>query len=254
LKRTLTALALVAISLSPLRAIDTFSKILLPIALPKAVPGAFGSQRKTDLSFFNKGDSTLAVDNVVPCILALCVATLGLGPHVTFRMTAPEQSLSGNGTGQFVYADSTRWSDLVIHLRVRDLSRAAVNAGTEIPAVPESRAFTSKLELLAVPTAAPFRALVRIYDFDPAAGHAVVVRMFQPNGKEDALVSEQLLFLSPQANDRYYPGYAEVPVPAAIDVPGGVRIEIAPATAGLRFWAMASITNNDTQHVTLVTP
>jgi hypothetical protein len=238
-----------------LRAIDTNSKILLPIVLSIAVPGAFGSQWKTEISFFNKGDSTLAVDNVVPC-RNVCGTFLGLDPHVTLRVT-PEWSSPGKGTGQFVYTDSARWSDLVIHLRVRDLSRAAVNAGTEIPAVPESKAFTSTIELLAVPAAQPFRALVRVYDFNPTPGHAVVVRMFQPNGSGDALdslVSEQLLFLSPQPNDRYYPGYAEVPVPAAIDVPGGVRIEIAPATTGLRFWAMASITNNDTQHVTLVTP
>ncbi|HET9866940.1 MAG TPA: hypothetical protein VFQ06_06585 [Nitrospira sp.] len=33
-----------------------------------------------------------------------------------------------------------------------------------------------------------------------------------------------------------------------------VWMEIAPVTPGLRFWAMVSITNNDTQQVTIVAP
>src|SRR5260370_32300719 len=33
-----------------------------------------------------------------------------------------------------------------------------------------------------------------------------------------------------------------------------VRIEITPATDGLRLWAFVSVTNNETQHVTVIAP
>lgn len=33
-----------------------------------------------------------------------------------------------------------------------------------------------------------------------------------------------------------------------------VRAEIEPLTEGLRYWAFVSVTNNETQHVTTITP
>jgi hypothetical protein len=33
-----------------------------------------------------------------------------------------------------------------------------------------------------------------------------------------------------------------------------VRVEVTPLTEGLRFWTFVSITNNETQHVTTITP
>ena len=36
--------------------------------------------------------------------------------------------------------------------------------------------------------------------------------------------------------------------------PESLRIEVEPLTAGTRYWAFVSITNNSTQRVTLVTP
>lgn len=33
-----------------------------------------------------------------------------------------------------------------------------------------------------------------------------------------------------------------------------VRVEVEPLGEGARFWAFVSVTNNETQHVTLITP
>lgn len=38
------------------------------------------------------------------------------------------------------------------------------------------------------------------------------------------------------------------------ELPPMLSIEIEPRTAGSEFWAFVSITNNETQHLTLVTP
>jgi imidazole glycerol phosphate synthase subunit HisF len=47
-------------------------KILLPIVVPFAVPGAFGSQWTTD-SFFNRGADHVGVNGIFVCQLEPCV-------------------------------------------------------------------------------------------------------------------------------------------------------------------------------------
>jgi hypothetical protein len=58
---------------------------------------------------------------------------------------------------------------------------------------------------------------------------------------------------------RVHPGYAEYTglndlLRLEIPLPPNVRIDVEPLTAGSRYWAFVSITNNDTQRVTTVTP
>jgi hypothetical protein len=50
-----------------------------------------------------------------------------------------------------------------------------------------------------------------------------------------------------------YAGFEEILQTPGIHPPA-LRIEVEPLTPGSRFWAFVSITNNDTQRVTLVTP
>jgi hypothetical protein len=53
-------------------------------------------------------------------------------------------------------------------------------------------------------------------------------------------------------------GYAQLDVTGLLRIekawPGVARIEITPLTEGSRYWSFVSLTNNDTQIVTLVTP
>jgi hypothetical protein len=54
-----------------------------------------------------------------------------------------------------------------------------------------------------------------------------------------------------------HPSFAFIPDigrAGALSTERGLWIEIVPVTPGLRIWAMASATNNATQHVTLTTP
>src|SRR5438552_7901983 len=101
---------------------------------------------------------------------------------------------------------------LKVELRVQDLSRQASTRGTEIPVIDETKAAQKAIELLAVPKDPQFRALLRIYDFDPAAGHSAIVRIFRPQDPTkpgDELLKEITVpFLVPVAADYSgYPGY-----------------------------------------------
>jgi hypothetical protein len=139
-----------------------------------------------------------------------------------------------------------------VHLRVFDISRSATNRGTDVPAIRESEAWTTPIQLLDVPTAPPFRSLLRVYDFDPADGHAVLVNVYGFGQLETRSVA--LLPPTIVPNTISSPGYAEYDLSHLGDVGRNVRVEVVPLSAGLRFWAMVSTTNNDTQHVTLTTP
>jgi hypothetical protein len=157
-------------------------------------------------------------------------------------------------TGAFLAVSVTASPDITVHLRVFDISRAATNRGTDVPAVRESQARTTPIQLLDVPTAPPFRSLVRIYDFNPAEGHAVRVNVYKFGG----LIESAELALRPQPEMpntlSTFPGYAQYDLSHLGDLGTNVRVEVVPLLDGLRFWAMASTTNNETQHVTLTTP
>ncbi len=174
------------------------------------------------------------------------------------QKTITVNPVQGDVAGKFVYEPEEALPDLIIKLRVMDLSRQELNYGTEIPVIDQMSAARRPLQLLDVVTGADFRSLIRVYDFDPAPGHAVRVRVFLPSDGfgDDSLLSESVLPLRVSVSPEVYPGYGELSLGglSGISRTGNVRVEVAPLTEGLRFWAFASVTNNLTQHVTIVTP
>lgn len=162
----------------------------------------------------------------------------------------------GLPSAKLLHVDDARAADLEVNLRILEITRQSPAAGTQIPAVHESAAPTKAIDLLGVQTNESFRALLRVYDFEPAAGHSVLVRFYLATASlttaaTDQLLSETTLTFQVPSDTFNYPGYAEMYVP--IDV-SPVRIEIVPLTEGLHFWAFASVTNKSTQQVALVTP
>jgi hypothetical protein len=169
----------------------------------------------------------------------------------------------GNPPGILMYAKREFVEQVSFSLRIQDLSRQALTWGTEIPVVRESELFTSTLQLFDVPTDDRFRQALRVYD--PDAGEQSLVRL-DIYSSDDELITTTTLALAQ-------------PPPMACSVPSGVacfpstaevlsltdrfpellayylvRVAITPLTPELRFWAFVSITNNETQHVTIITP
>ena len=77
----------------------------------------------------------------------------------------------------------------------------------------------------------------------------------------DALVAEYLVPFAyhalPSSREAVYePGYAEFSLWNRPELTGydRVRLVISPEGEDLRFWAFAAVTNNETQHVTAITP
>jgi len=240
-----------------------FEKVLLPIALQAPVKGANGSIFETRFSLLNAANQAVAIRGYDRCGgISLCIDA-PTPPGATFY---PQLNIFNSEIPAFfMYVDEMFVRDVKMGLRVQDVSRQSQTWGTEIPVVPSSRAFTAKSELLDIPIGPDFRLTLRVYDFDPAPERSATIRFFGIN-EDTRLEPVDLLLLTMTRTFRIvttggsgasHPGYIEVSGIASIPELAGhtrVRIEIEPVTAGLRYWAFVSVTNNDTQHITTITP
>jgi hypothetical protein len=149
-------------------------------------------------------------------------------------------------------------SNLHYGLLVRDTTRQAQSWGTEIPVVRESEFRMGNIELLNVPVQPRFRSTLRIYNVDSVEG-GVVVAVYSMNGRELVLTTVELRSNAPCA--RFEPCASDDPAFAVINdlaaafpqiaAEERIRVEVRPNGRG---WAFISITNNDTQQVTTITP
>jgi hypothetical protein len=242
--------------LTPVQAAATVSqKILLPVVIVKPVPGALGSLWSSRVDMYYGGSLLLPLveGTAIPCFFDPCLIGQGLAAGTTY--TSVPVPMSSGSIGKFLYVrPAEALPDLAIYVRVFDISRPDTNRGTQIPVVLETAASRQHIQLLSVAIAPPFRSMLRIYDFDPDSSHAVLVRILLPSSDHDLLLDTRSIPLRPPADPITYPGYAELDLSYLADRAQEVRVEIAPATDELRFWAFVSTTNNQTQHVTLITP
>src|SRR5450759_2183423 len=140
--------------------------------------------------------------------------------------------------------------------RVTDLRRNATNAGTEVPVVREGSFRTSTLHIPDVPAEPRFRLLSRLFEMNLERADFTIGVFDQAT---NALVFQRQVTTStpPQDALRFQPGFAQIVdlIPASTaPAPAYVRIEIEPLTKGCAFWSYVSVTNNESQQVTLVTP
>ena len=220
-----------------------FERILVPVVYHG--PGANGSSWATEVSVRNDNptDVRLWTQSV---IAASRPATLELddAPGGVFLIVPREDAAA-----------------LHLNALVRDVSRDALNWGTEIPIVRAAAFSTHAIELLNIPVDSRYRHTLRIYangsyptfarvsSYAMEDGHGLAERLI-------ALNSPQPCPGEPCASDR--PSFASVSDFASMFRTNvttdriGLRIE--PWVAGTPLWAFVSITNNETQQVTVVSP
>jgi hypothetical protein len=140
--------------------------------------------------------------------------------------------------------------------------------------VREKELRTSPIDLLDIPTDARFRVALRIYDPDQKLSHlpgattsSVTIHLY-PMDSNEVLASRSAELVQPSLSENIcnaptggitcWPGSFEIhhlvnefPATATSD---RIRVRITPITPGLRMWAFANVTNNETQHVTTITP
>jgi hypothetical protein len=226
------------------------------------LPGAHGSLWSSRLLAFNEGDKPIELTIGGDHCAFIC-----FGP--TFWVIHPEQVLSLDGVwldrpaglnGILFYLRNDQARVVRWNLRVFDVSRADTTWGTEIPVISQNEALTGRAQLLDVPLLDGFRSSVRIYSLQEQGAVTAVVRVYSnETGERLARVPVTLSPARPlhTATSSFpaEPGFAYIPdlrELAGTDETS-VRVEIA-FPPGLKFWTFASVTHNETQHVTIVTP
>ena len=155
-----------------------------------------------------------------------------------------KRKLPVTGSASGVVVPVLRSDTVVANSRIRDRSRAAANAGTEVPVVRET-GFADRLRLLNIPTGENMRALLRIWTTGEPVNSVFV------NIDQIPTLVALTAPMTPAQNGLRYGTFDLTPfLNAAND-----HLDLsAGTTAGTRIWGMVSITNNDTQQVTIVSP
>ena len=236
----------------------SYERVLVPIVIHH-VPGAFGSIWESETSFSNSADADVTIFGPCAPPQALYGCTQIAVPKSRTFLVALRQQVSG-APGVFLFIPRNRIDDIDVKLRVQDVSRQALTWGTDIRVVRDTD-FRSFIRLHNIPTDVRFRSTLRVYNYDPTA-YPIRVRIFDEDSS--ALLVEDLPLVS-------FPGGASTDVfpvaPSFVQINsltdaypqiGGhdrVRVEVESAFDPAKpIWAFASITNNETQHVTVVTP
>ncbi|MGZ5472647.1 MAG: hypothetical protein ACXW31_01995 [Thermoanaerobaculia bacterium] len=158
---------------------------------------------------------------------------------------------SGYPRGTVFYAPRSEAAHLAMALRIRDVSGEEEGYGTDVPVVREHDFLHGEqIHLLDVPLDPRYRVKVRVYAVEP--GLAPVLTGFVRIRRGDALVHLPFNLTQKQSGHSNEPYYAEVDLPQGV-IGERVNVEIVmplDATA----WAFATVTNNETQQVTIVVP
>ena len=127
-----------------------------------------------------------------------------------------------------------------------------------LPVVRERDFRTAKTQLLDAPVDPHFRLTFRLYSINAGAAD-YAIRIYDEN--TSALLGSTTAHVVSPSIPKYQlvPGYLQLGdllavVPAGVALPEAVRVEIEPLTAGSAFWAFVSVTNNDTQQLTVIAP
>lgn len=215
-----------------------FERVLFPVLFD--APGAQGSHWVTEVAIANpKLWDIETYNSIIPidCIVPPCGE----------RRRARSKSWWSGGdypAGVALIVAREDADDLAFSLRARDTSTVARNFGTEVPVVREDEMFESTMTLLDVPLDPRYRVKLRIYAY--AEGEGRLTGAGSPR---------TFLLTRPQCTGSQC---AALPAYATIDLPPGaagqrVNLYIDPPP-GTKAFAFASVTNNETQQVTTVTP
>ena len=240
-----------------------YELVLLPIYFKGVIPGVAGTQWTTDLWIHNGGSGNARIgDHVCPPDLAcppVIPLTVPLGPGQSMHNPDNFFQPGRSNLSQLLYISEQAERNVSMGLRIADTSRHALNGGTDLPVIREGDFLTQKAQLLNVPLDnQTFRLLLRLYEVNYSEAH-FAVRFYDADGDAMPIYGASLTTKTPEQGPfRGEAAYTELDITTLLYLrlawPEIARIEIEPLTAGARYWAFISLTNNETQLVTLVTP
>lgn len=239
-----------------------WERVLFPIT-SAVIAGAGGARWTTELTALILGE---AVPEHAPThceidpspVCAVEPAPLRRQFDAFHHLVAPATTRS---SGQFFYLRPADARKLRFNARIYDAAREERTAGAEVPIVRDADFTSDVIALLNIPVIPEVRHTLRIYDADGRDETLVRIRIYSGFESEPRVeVVRGLRTLIRQSTTTAFlpthPAYAQEELLPLLP-PGPLeplRVEIEPVTPGVRLWAFVSITNNETHHVTVVTP
>jgi len=214
---------------------DAFEPMLFPI-FTRPVFGAFGSEFRTFARVMSIGEPFIALYGLDQRCLQVFPPLDPTAPTAVSDDIALPADCAVK-TGRIFWTRKGDGASLALNLRVADVSREATSHGTEIPVVRANEFSTDGVGLLGIPTDPRFRITLRIYSLD---------RTDQPVRLVGISFVRDVRLSTPA--DIFEPAYAEVS-----DLPR-TATRLLVISPGTRIWAFITVTNNDTQQITTITP
>lgn len=225
---------------------DAFERLLVPVFV-SPIAGAYGSEFRSALQIFNDSQTPARIVFGWECGVIIgtpCVPYTLLDGGERWLLEHPP-----GGPARIVYVYRDGASGLSMNLRAYDTSRASTNFGTEIPVVP-TRSFRDTVALTGIPNDPRFRLMLRVYcDASPRSSTAVRLTF---GGQSSTL------HLRPAG--LFEPAYAELYLTVPVGVTAAalsLKVESlapSPDVPPTPIWAFVTVTNNETQHITTITP
>ena len=280
---SVTLVLIVACYCVPTIAADTTNteRVLFPVWTDSPVAGVNGSKWVADAMINNPDDTAVGV---YPVVSQYGRAAGAIGRRTTWDLTFIPDTVFGlgNGTGddiagRIAYINRSSADQLIYIDRLYDVTRSPAFA-VDIPVVREKDLKTSRITLAHVPFDSRVRLMLRVYDPFQTPDAEVAVQFWSEwpvsnagGGPFATPPTPQLLGSTnlklhttarpPSGSDLdVEPAYAQLPISADMlsNIPAysaaAFLVDIEPVTAGLRFWAFVSVTDNSTQHVMVIAP
>lgn len=223
---------------------SVFERVLFPVLVETA--GAHDSRWVSEAAVANPRPWFVETYNhVFPFV---CLA------HPCGERLSPDSSIAFSGFGRpqgiALIVPRAEAGDLAFSLRVRDTSRTAEGFGTRVPVVRERDMFRgTDLTLLDIPIDPRYRTKLRMYAFDTGE-HEALVTLDRSGDSQTFRVPVRRTCTGGECEA--FPWYAELDLPTgAVNEIANVYVSIGGAESPA--WAFASVTNNVTQQVTIVT-
>lgn len=242
-----------------------FKRVLVPLLTEHDAAGSHNSLWRVSLwaGTSSNDDVYLTTLGAANCIdgsggVGPCVGLYRLVPGRSEQIIVPALGEWGL-RGVIFWVRETDVDDTHFWLAARDESRLNESEGTEIPVVHESEMTPGRLFLPMVPVRPGVRAHLRIYSISRQATPITIRLRDAGTGAVLEEIEHELPSVLGGFEFRYppVPGFAalfDLGERPAVREHERISIEIVADEPTTELWAFVSLTHNETQHVTLVTP
>lgn len=229
-------------------------RILLPFIGPQTTESE-GTLLATELWAHNLGNETIRLRPTIFCPVPSCILDTIIEPGVATRVYLAGVP-AGLPPGRLL--DASRTEGLFFNLRASNQSHGGSLVGVELPVIREAQMYSSVLSLLNIPGDPRVRHTLWIYDIANRAT-PFRIRIYQPTVRSPLF--DQIVTLNVNSHD-FATAEPESYVPSSIQmdlrpiVPareGSYYISVEPLQSA-SFWAFVSLTNSETQELTVITP